>query len=135
MKHYQSRLKNNECMTRPDYEKFCDEVFKVDKDIRFVGIFDRRFRLLRMRKGVQSLLTGEETQNSILDTASRWRTRQGLAKKLGDPLYALAEYKKVKRITIPINDEGLILVSTELSVNHEIIMKKIIDLRDKYLLE
>lgn len=135
MKHCQNRLRKNECMARPDYEKFCDEVFKLNERIRFVGIFDRRFRLLRMREGLQSLLTGEETQNSIVDTVSRWRTRQGLAKKLGDPLYALAEYKKVKRMTIPINEDGLILVSTEPSVNHEIIMKGIIKLRDKYLLE
>jgi len=47
----------------------------------------------------------------------------------------MAEYEKVKRITIPINDDGLILVSAEPSVNHETITKEILSIRDKYQLE
>ena len=136
MKLYQNRLKNNECMTTTiDYEKFCDEVFKIDKKIRFVGIFNGHYHLIKMRKGLQSLLSVQETENSIIDNFTRWRTRQGLSKKLGNPLYAMAEYEKVKRFTIPINDDGLVLVSTEPSISHEIITKEIISLRDKYLLE
>ncbi len=136
MKFSQYRLKNNECLTAPkDYEKFCDEVFKLDKKIRFVGIFNSHFKLIKMREGLQSLLSDEETQNSIIDTFSKWKTRQGLAKKLGEPLYAMAEYEKVKRITMPINDDGLILISAEPSVNHETITKEILSIRDKYQLE
>lgn len=136
MKFYQYRLKNDEYITAPiDYEKFCDEVIKLDKKIRFVGIFNSHVRLIKMREGLQSYLSNEETKNSIIDTFSKWRTRQGLAKKLGEPLYAMAEYEKVKRITIPINDDGLILVSTEPSVNHETITKGILSIRDKYLSE
>jgi len=136
MKFYQYILKNNECLTAPiNYEKFCDEVFKLDEKIRFIGIFDRHFTLIKMREGLQSLLSPEETQGSIIDTFSKWRTRQGLAKKLGEPLYAMAEYEKVKRITMPKNDDGLILVSAEPSVNHETITKEILSIRDKYLLE
>jgi len=136
MKSIQYRLKNDEWITPPiHYEKFCDEVFKLDKKIRFVGIFNSRFKLIKMREGLQSYLSNEETQYSIIDTFSKWRTRQGLAKKLGEPLYAMAEYEKVKRITIPKNDDGLILVSAEPSVNHETITKEILSIRDKYLLE
>ena len=136
MKSIQYRLKNDEYLTPPiNYEKFCDEVFKLDMKIRFVGIFNSHFKLIKMREGLQSLLSPEETQFSIIDTFSKWRTRQGLAKKLGEPLYAMAEYEKVKRITIPINDDGLILVSAEPSVNHEIITKEILSILDKYLLE
>ena len=118
-----------------DYEKFCDEVFKLDKKIRYVGIFDRHYRLTKMREGLQSLLSNDETENSIIDTFSRWKTRQGLSKKLGKSFYAMAVYEKVKRITIPINDDGLILVSTEPSAYHENITKEILSLRDKYLSE
>lgn len=122
-------------MSKLDYEKFCNEVFKLDKKIRFVGIFDGHFTLIKMREGLESYLTPEETKNSLIDTYSRWRTRQGLSKKLGRPLYAMAEYEKVKRMTIPLNENGLILVSTEPSCYHEIITKEIISVRDKYLPE
>jgi len=120
-------------MHKIDYEKFCSEVFNLDKNIRFVGIFDGHFSIIKLRDGLQSLLTPEETKNSLIDTYSRWKTRQGLSKKLGKPLYAMAEYEKVKRITIPLNDDGLILVSTEPSTYHEIITKEILGIRDKYL--
>ena len=122
-------------MTRIDYEKFCNEVFKLDKNIRYIGIFDRNFSVIRMREGLKNLLTEEETRNSLVDTLSRWKTRKGLEKKLGKALYAMAEYEKVKRITIPLNDQGLILVSMDPSVFHEIITKEIIEIRDKYLSE
>ena len=120
-------------MHKIDYEKFCNEVFNLDIGIRFVGVFDGHFSLVKLRDGLQSLLTPEETKNSLIDTYSRWKTRQGLSKKLGKPLYAMAEYEKVKRITIPLNDDGLILVSTEPSTYHEIITKEILGIRDKYL--
>lgn len=122
-------------MTRIDYEKFCNEVFKLDKNIRYIGIFDSSFSVTKMRDGLTNLLTEEETQISLKDTLSRWNTRKELQKKLGKALYAMAEYEKVKRITLPLNDKGLILVSMEPSVFHEIITKEIIEIRDRYLSE
>jgi len=120
-------------MPKIDYEKFCEEVFKLDDKIRYVGIFNGHFSLIKMREELQNLLTDEETRDSLIDTYTRWKTRKGLEKKLGKALYAMAEYEKVKRITIPLNDEGLILVSMESSTFHEIITKEIIEIRDKYL--
>jgi hypothetical protein len=122
-------------MGKINYEKFCEEVFKLDKNIRYVGIFDGHVSIVKMREGLENLLTFEETKDSLIDTYSRWKTRKGLANKLGKPLYAMAEYEKVKRITIPVNNEGLILVSMEPSVFHEIITKEIIEIRDRYLSE
>ena len=122
-----------ESMTKIDYEKFCEEVFKLDKNIRYIGVFDGNFSVIRMREGLKNLLTEEETRNSLVDTLSRWKTRMGLEKKLGKALYAMAEYEKVKRITIPLNEQGLILVSMESSAFHEIITKEIIEIRDRYL--
>lgn len=122
-------------MTRIDYEKFCNEVFKLDKNIRYIGIFDGGISVTKMREGLKNLLTEEETKISMEDTLSRWNTRKGLQKKLGKALYAMAEYEKIKRITIPVNDRGIILVSMEPTVFHEIVTKEIIEIRDRYLAE
>ena len=122
-------------MAQANYEKFCEEVFKLHSKIRYVGIFEGPFTLIKMRPGLENLLTVDETKISLADTLTRWKTRQGLAKKLGKPLYAMAEYEKVKRITVPIGDDGLILVSAEPSIFHEVITKEIIELRDRFLTE
>ena len=82
MKFIQNRLKNTESLiiTPIDYEKFCDEVFKLDKKIRFVGIFNSRFKLIKMREGLQSYLSNEETQFSIIDTFSSGEQGRDLQK-------------------------------------------------------
>jgi len=43
----------------------------------------------------------------------------------------MAKYGKVYRITIPVGQAGLILVSTELNVNVEEIVEKVRETRDK----
>jgi len=116
-----------------DYKKFCLEVFKLDKKIRYVGIFYKNFSVVEMREGLQNLLSSEETRKSLEDTNTRWKIRESLKNKLGKPLYAMAEYEKVKRITIPIGNEGIILISIEPSLYHEIITKEILQIRDRYL--
>ncbi len=50
---------------------------------------------------------------------------------MGGPTYAMTKYGKVYRITIPAGKAGLILVSTELNVNIDEIMGKVIETRDK----
>jgi hypothetical protein len=118
-----------------NYEKFCDEVFKLDKKIRYVGIFNKKDTYFKMRQGVKNLLTPNQTIWSLKDAFSRWKTREALSDKLGKPMYAMAEYEKVKRVTIPFGNDGLILVSMEPTLYHEIVTKEILDLRDRYLLD
>ena len=116
-------------------EKFCEQVFKLNKGIRYVGIFNGDNAFFKMREGVKNLLTQEQTMWSLKDTLARWKTRNTLSSELGKPLYAMAEYEKVKRVTVPIDENSFILISMERAVYHEIITKEILDLRDTYFKE
>lgn len=120
-------------MVFADYENFREQVFHLDSKIRYVGIFHNNQTYMKMREGVESYLSPEATINSLSDTVRRWKMRQSLFYKIGKPLYAVAEYEKLKRITIPFNTNGIILVSTEPELYHEIITKEIIDIRDTIL--
>ncbi|MDF2423120.1 MAG: hypothetical protein OPY08_05970 [Nitrosopumilus sp.] len=62
------------------------------------------------------------------DSLLRWKTRKRLSAKPGDGLYALAEYKKVIRISIPIKSDGLVLISLEPDGYHEILLKEILSI-------
>jgi len=46
------------------------------------------------------------------------------------PLYALAEYEKVKRITVPVIDGGIMLVTLDSTASHDGIIKKIIEIKE-----
>jgi hypothetical protein len=58
-------------------------------------------------------------------------TRQTLAEKIGKTIYAFALYEKVKRATIPINDNSdyILMVSFDKEAEHEtIILNQILPL-------
>lgn len=115
-----------------EYEKICDQVLECDKKIRYVGIYDYGELYDKMRQGLKSHLTREETEMSLSQAIYRWSTRKKTSDKIGKPIFALAKYEKIYRITIPIGGAGLILISTELDADVNKIVDKILEIKNKY---
>ena len=69
---------------------------------------------------------------SLSQAVYRWSTRKKTADKIGKPIYALAKYEKIYRVTIPIGGAGLILISIELNVDVNEIVEKILTIKNKY---
>jgi len=114
-----------------DREQFCNEILKIDDKILFTAIYDEGEFYHKMGEGLKPNLTSEETENSLVEAVYRWASRRKIGSKLGEPVYAMAKYGTVYRITIPAGKAGLILVSTELNVNVEEIVEKVRETRDK----
>lgn len=108
-----------------DYGKLCKDILSVDPKIRYAGICDDtgETKYGGQRQGVQNLLSPEETKRSNLQALARWSLRNSLAPKIGKGKYAVAEYEKLKRITIPLENHHLLLITTEIEADHQ----KIID--------
>ena len=85
-----------------------------------------------MKPGLKSHLSREETEMSLSQAVYRWSTRKKTADKIGKPIYALAKYEKIYRVTIPIGGAGLILISIELNVDVNEIVEKILTIKNKY---
>lgn len=81
--------------------------------MRYVGIYEEGEFYHKMRQGLKSYLTREETETSLAQAMYRWATRKKVAHKIGNPICAMTRYEKVTRITIPFGRAGLILVSVE----------------------
>ncbi len=114
-----------------DREQFCNEILKIDDKIVFTAIYDEGEFYHKTREGQDPYLTPEETENSLAQAVYRWTSRKKTGLKIGEPVYSMAKYGKVYRITIPVGKAGLILVSTELKVNVEEIVEKVIETRNK----
>ena len=72
----------------------------------------------------------ESVKNYNLSEAQkRWDYRKKLSFKIGEPRYAMAGYGKVNRITFPLGDEAVILVTTELDVYVNKLVDEIIEIR------
>ena len=102
------------------YGSLCKEILNLDPKIRFAGICDDtgEIKYGGQREGVKNLLSPEETKKSNLQALARWGLRNALAPKVGKGRYAMAEYEKIKRITIPLEDDNLLLVTTEVEADH-----------------
>ena len=81
-----------------------------------------------MREDLDSYLNKEETERTMRQAVLRWQTRDKVAQKIGVPEWAMAKYGKVFRLTVPLNNQKLILVSSELDVNPSEIVQKIVEL-------
>ena len=115
-----------------EYEKICDEILESDRKIRYVGIYDYGELYDKMRNGINSHLSREETELSLSQAVYRWSTRKKTADKIGKPIFALAKYEKIYRLTIPIGGAGLILISTELDADVLEIVENILKIKNKY---
>ena len=113
-----------------DYEKLYHDVLDLDPNVRFVGICDNTGEIKNggLREGVQSILTDEEIKKANLITLERWRLHNKLADRIGKARYAMEEYEKVKQITMPLEDEQLLLISTEVDADHGKIIESAIQL-------
>ena len=115
-----------------EYEKICDEILECDKKIRYVGVYDYGELYDKIRSGLKNYLSREETELSLSQTIYRWSTRKKTVEKIGKPVFALAKYEKIYRITVPIGGAGLILISTELDADVIEIVDKILKIKNKY---
>ena len=106
-----------------DYRKLYQDIMDLDSNIRLVTICDKNGNVAYSdhRGGVKNLLTQEESMKSLELAITAWRTRSQLAPKIGKGKYVLAEYEKIKRITIPLSNDPeshLVYITTEPQADH-----------------
>ena len=103
------------------------DIVNINPNIRLVTICDAEGKMMysRHRQGVKNLLSTEESKESLGMAMTAWKIRTKLAPKIGKGKYVLAEYEKIKRITMPFGDDLLLYVTTEPEANHSNIINRI----------
>ena len=103
------------------------DIVNIDPNIRLVTICDVEGKMMysRHRQGVKNLLSSEESKESLEMAMTAWKIRTKLAPKIGKGKYVLAEYEKIKRITIPLGDNHLLYITTEPEADHSNIINRI----------
>jgi len=113
-----------------NYDKLCKDVLELHQQIRFAGIYTQsgETKGAGMRENIPSLLNPEETKMSLYYASLRWKTGKTLSHRMGKEKYSMAEYEKVKLISVPLEDKYLLLVSTETKTDHDKVIKEIFKL-------
>src|SRR6476660_8457539 len=110
-----------------DYKKLYEDIMGIDPKIRLVTICDINGNIMysEHRQGVKNLLSPEESKKSLELAVNSWKTRSELEPKIGKGKYVLAEYEKIKHITMPLDDKHLLYVTTEVECDHSALIDRI----------
>ncbi len=103
------------------------DIVDIDPNIRLVTICDSEGKTMysRHRQGVKNLLTPEESKKSLEMAMTGWKVRSDLSHKIGKGRYVVAEYERIKRITMPFGDDYLLYLTTEIQADHLVIINRI----------
>ncbi|MGD9673854.1 MAG: hypothetical protein AB7U98_10305 [Candidatus Nitrosocosmicus sp.] len=99
-----------------EYQDIGKKIMDTDGAIRFVRIIntDDGTKLYSEHKtGITNLLSPEESEESHQMAVNAWKTRSKLYSKIGKGKYVLADYEKIKRITMPLDESHLLYITTE----------------------
>ena len=112
-----------------EYESFVNRLFNLDKNIRFVAVANKSGEILAKgsKPNTPLLLSPEETQETLHHAISAWKSREKHYSKIGEGLYTLAVYEKLRRATIPLPSGNLLLVTIDNAGGQQQIMDKIIN--------
>ena len=113
-----------------DYMKLYHDILNIDPKIRFVTIVDIEGQLMAggQRDGISNYLSPEDERQSIKHAIDAWKLRMHFTGSIGKGKYVLAEYEKIKRMTIPIDDKHVIYMTSEVDADHTQIINKILRL-------
>lgn len=97
------------------FEKLLNMIMKFDKVVRYAAVCDNDGTVLwqSQRDGVEKILSADETKNTVKRAVSSWHSRNELTDKIGRGMYAVAAYEKIKRITVPLDNNHMLFVSTD----------------------
>lgn len=110
-----------------NYQQIHSNIMKLEPNIRMVTICDSNGKIMFSdhKPGVTNLLSPEESKKSLQMAVNAWKSRNELAGKIGKGKYVLAEYEKIKRITLPLRGDHVLYITTEPQADHVKILEGI----------
>ncbi|NIM26103.1 MAG: hypothetical protein GTN35_03765 [Nitrososphaeria archaeon] len=113
-----------------NFSNLFGKVMAIDYKIRYAAIQNSVGEKLHggFREGINPILNDDELKMMHYYASQRWQTRKNIEHKLGNTKYAMAEYDKLKRISFPIDEKHLLMITTEINSNHIDIIQNILKL-------
>lgn len=112
-----------------DYTRKLERVMALDENIRFAAVSDMEGTLITFsaRNDKNLYLSPEDTQDTLRHAATAWKSRMKHYDKIGKGLYTLAVYEKLRRVTIPLKSDHLLLVTIDSHGGQKQIVDKILN--------
>jgi len=98
-----------------DEGKLVSMILEANKYVRYACICDSEGNMLwnSRRNDIQSLISLEDTKESLKMAIENWKKRDKITEKIGRGKYAIVGYEKLKRVTIPLRNDHMLYVHVE----------------------
>ena len=98
-----------------DEGKLVSMILEANKYVRYACICDSEGNMLwnSRRNDIQSLISLEDTKESLKMAIENWKKRDKITEKIGRGKYAIVGYEKLKRVTIPLRNNHMLYVHVE----------------------
>ncbi len=112
-----------------EYGQKLDRILGIDKNIRFAIVSDMNGRPIvsKSKPGISLYLSPEDTQETLQHAVSAWKSRMKHYDKIGNGIYTLAVYEKIRRVTVPLKSGNLLLVTIDNEGGQQQIVDKILN--------
>jgi len=97
------------------HEKLLNMLMDFNPLVRFTAVCtpDGEIEWSSKRDDVTNIIPLEETKSSIQRAAESWKARKRRSENgAGRGMYTITAYEKIKRITIPLDDDHILFIST-----------------------
>ena len=117
-------------MSGKEFNKLLESILKLDPGVRYVIILDSQGQLVSggQREGNQNYLNSLDQQLSIKHALESWHLRTQFADKIGQAKFALAVYEKLRRYTVPIDQNYLLYITTEPDISYHSFIEDVLKL-------
>ncbi len=98
------------------HEKLLNMLMEFNPLIRFTAVcsHDGEIEWHSQRNNVSNIIPLEETKASIKRASESWNAREDLTGNgTGRGMYTITAYEKIKRITIPLDEDRILFISTD----------------------
>ena len=113
-----------------NFDKFNEKIMSIDPTIRYAAVQNGDGQNIcgHIREGITPYLSDDEIKMMHYYAGQRWDTRKRIAHKIGNAKYAMAEYDKIKRFTFTMDEEHLLMLTTEINSDSSKIIPKVLEL-------
>ena len=108
------------------YADLVKKALKISPEIQFATVCNMlgEIKHSEHRTNAKNFLTKTERLKSIESAARAWSIRNEFSSKIGKGEFVIAQYGKIKRIVIPLDNDHLLYMTTTKNADHNKITDK-----------
>ena len=117
-----------------NHYKLAENILSLDSGIRFVNVISNHGLILYggNKQGIENYLDPHDQRLSAEHVMRAWKLRKELEDNIGKSKFVMAQYEKIRRYTVPIDENRLLYITTEPELTNGSFIQNVLDLIETF---